>query len=518
MANEELGLELQDTTGGENRALTDELAGIALEQQPPTYDHRARWAEINAPDWEGIRSSLFPERYPALSMISGELSLESIHSGDLVGMYALITETYFGQKSPDELEQLNVIYRQLHERDAGPSGAEPRSTVAIAVAAHNEDPALLAHTLEAVAGVRGIEQDEVLVYGNMPDTLFEAERTEAQANIDATVNRFRTSHPAIRIRSVIVEYSEAQLRMSKVRADMIELIARDGQERNFRFDHPVITFDADTASISEQTNEVLAGALTAEDSHLLIPHADVAFDVTGVTIADNPADTELPEHSDDATRLAAVAEIDQRLSLARERKEYDVPNMRQYSYPEEWGSAIPLGPTLMVGNFNIAIDSSEMGELEQRFMHMAEEIREAMRIAKPLSQGDVRTVAVNFPEALVTTSGRRWEQVLRDWITLPAGADDKIYLDNVKKWHMSGPTGLYQSREQFGHTDSVRIRTYEGPFTASDEIREARIQAIINAMLGATKRSDEMERVLSRFDLPKPTTWLDEDSNGSLQK
>src|SRR5579862_8271856 len=102
------------------------------------------------------------------------------------------------------------------------------------------------------------------------------------------------------------------------------------------------------------------------------------------------------------------------------------------------GLCHPARTTLMVGNFNTNRDNTEMGALEQRFVHMEAEIGAAMRIAKPRLEGDIYPLSINFSEVLVTTSGRRWEQVLRDWVTLPAEDDDKIYLDNVRNWHLSG--------------------------------------------------------------------------------
>jgi hypothetical protein len=278
-------------------------------------------------------------------------------------------------------------------------------------------------------------------------------------------------------------------------------------QRGYRFDHPVIMLDADTGHIDPNTNEVLAQAVMAPDSGLMVVHADTISDVEGISIPLNAVEAEFPDGLDDATKLSLVAEISRRFQLARDRKKYDIPNMWGDSYPEEWGAAVALGPAIMVGNYNARNDNSEMMGLQMRLSNLEPEVTEAVRRVKPGLSGQIMPLAHYLPEVRVSASGRRWEQVLRDWVTLPEGVDNSEHKDNVRHWHLSGPTGLYDTREQFGHTDKIRQPTNEGSYNARDEVRETRMLEIIDAMLGETERTTEMVSVLQRFKLPIPISW-----------
>lgn len=497
--------------GGQRGAeVAAELAAIKPQEESASRFDPARaerWAQINSEEWARIRAEQLPERCPALSVASGELSLDSVESGDSVGMNCLITEWYFSQKDDVEREAVARRLVTLKSRDAAPVGGEPRTTVMIPVAAHNEKPDLLRHTLEEVAGEDGADEDELFVYGNMPDNLPESQKAAARASMDAVVAEFRQSHPDITIRSMVGEYPEGQLNMNQVRFDAFDVIAFEGISRGYGFDHPVFMLDADMGHIDASTNVTMSGALTAADSRFMIVHPDMLWDVEGVSIPRNAVEVEAPEGLDDATRLAAVAEVSRLHAQDQLRREYDIPNARGEVYPEEAGSAIALGPAIMVGNFHLQEHATEMMGLQMAMIALSEEITEATRRAKPGVTEEVMAVANYYPEVRVSTSARRWEQVLRDWVTLPAGADASEYADNVRDWHLSGPTGLYNTPEQFGHTDAVRERNDVGPFNMPEEVREARMQEIVDAMLGPIDRSEEMVAVLERFGLPLPANW-----------
>jgi hypothetical protein len=196
----------------------------------------------------------------------------------------------------------------------------------------------------------------------------ESQKAAAREEFDAVVAEFRQAHPDIPIRSVVEEYPEDKLTMSQVRFDIFDIIASDGVDREFGFDHPVIMMDSDMRHIDVATNATLAQALTAPDSRFINVHPDTLWDVEGVPIPVNAMEVQAPEGLDDATRLAVVAEVSRLHAQDQLRREYDLSNARGEVYPEEAGAAVALGPVIMVGNFNLRNDNSEMMALQMRMI------------------------------------------------------------------------------------------------------------------------------------------------------
>jgi len=443
-----------------------------------------------------------PEGTPAHDIAIGELSLDTVEIGDSAGMFRLITDAYFSKKTDEEREIVDRRVQALQERDDRPITGEPRATVAIPVAIHNERPDNIRRTLDVVANQRGIDQDEILVYGNMPVGLPEAERREARAAFDKMITEFREAHPTITIRTLAEEYPDDTLSITQVRNDMVDLIARDGAQRGFRFDHPVIMFDADTLHISRVTNETLAGALNSPNSREIIANAFsfYQFDKSSTTL-----DLEDISALDDAKRLAIVAELSYRSGIHEEIRKYGRP---PYIHPQESGMAFALGPVIMVGNFGERGETdNESNRLIMNGLQPAEpELRQALKRAKPEVVDTILTLPEYHRRAIVTTSPRRWEKILQEWVTLPDGADDSTYADIISYWRYSGPSAEYKN---FSHTDDVRDSVPEGQYNAPNE---ERIQRIIDTMFGGDGRDmlvphKDLALLLKRYNLPLPTSY-----------
>lgn len=453
-----------------------------------------------------------PSSSPAMQRRRGEFTFDDPETADYVepgnseAMLQAVINRYFRLQA----ENLPVITNRLDRlkaRDLEPLSTMPRSTIAVTIALHNEHATTLQDTLAEIASQNGVEQDEILLYGNMPESLSEQEKAAARARFDMLVAKIRQTHPHLTVRSIAEEYAwdeEEGVLMGKLRHDIVDLITLDAAKRGlFRIDHPVIFFDADTKKITKTAVEKLTATLTAPNAYQLIAHLETHY------LFD--ADTGFYEDGtmSDVRKLAIIQEIRRRQWRRICYRETPLPSAdrnKDYSqsYDEEWGAAIALGPLLIAGNFNERGKWDELKHLKGRILLSIDEISEIMRHAKP---GIKRSYMALRPYYLVgqavRSSGRRQEEYLRRW--LAGGVDDNVY---EQRTHDFIQTGL--PYEFFSHTEPARHRErYEHPhFQNSAQARRIAAAILQPDTVPILLRGDipmpHPESLLRRYGLPLP--------------
>lgn len=415
-------------------------------------------------------------------------SPDYVRPGDAEGMLRAVTDRYF-QAQPEVLPTVRERYAMLTTRDAKRVAVPPRVTDIIPAAIHNESLSNLRDTLKQVAGINGVEQDEVLVYGNMPDNLEDQERAAVIANFDNLLAEQQAKHPHLNLRSVIVEYPPEELTMGRIRHDFTDLVAYDARQRGgFRVDHPVVTFDADTKRISRNANQELARVLVAPDSREVLAHLETGY-LFDTEASVNPDGT-LP----DARKLAILQEL--------RRRQY--ARLSGPSYNEEWGAAVALGPCLMAGNYNEHHDVSEMHYLKRRLRWAAEGLTQIMQYAKPAITKSITTLVHYLKGVSVQTSGRRQEDFLRHWI---AGKLDDGYAESIIRNYVRD--GLSYDNG-FGHTESLRARRDAQPAVEPELRSPEQARRMVAAVIGPTvvPTVDIARRTLRDTPLPDPAPYL----------
>lgn len=449
-----------------------------------------------------------PDVSPAMQRQRGEFTFDDpetadyIEPGDSRAMLRAVIDGYFRQQTENLLLVANRL-ECLKERDPELTSQEPRSTIAITIAMHNEHPTTLRDTMAEIAKQKGIEQDEILLYGNMPASLNEQEKAEVRTQFDALVADFRLNHPHLKIRSIAEEYEWGKegVLMGKLRHDVVDLIALDAAGRGFGIDHPVIFLDADTKQMTKTAIENLAATLTALDAYQIIAHLETHY------LFD--PDTGFGEDGtmSDARKLAIIQEIRRRQwrrTIYREQPYPSADRNEGYSQPydEEWGAAIALGPLLVAGNYNERGKWDELKHLRGRVLQSIGEITEIMRYAKPaILRGRMRYRPYYLVGQAVRSSGRRQEQFLRRWIA--GGVDDDAYEQWTHAYIQKGVPYF------FSHTDPARNREqYKHP-SFQNEAQARRIAAAILQpdVVPILKKGIPMPDsvpLLKRYDMPTP--------------
>lgn len=370
------------------------------------------YEELKARQREEERQKILPTDSPGQALRRGELRLDTVAEGDSVGVLRLVGNAYFALKTPQEMAWITAGHQELKKQDDLSPDKEPRATKII-LAGYDETRDTLATALKAWGSERGAEQDEIILYGNMPDNLPEAQKNIVRQNISAAVKEFKANKPNCRLRAVCREYPKDRLNINQLRHDATDIFAMDAIERHHSFDHPMEVGDADTKLVGPTTTEVLAAKLTAPDSPYTVVHAQTNY------LFDNP---EAP--IDDARAIAISEEVARRkenreLNNSLQEKwgppHGDVDALIIRGYVEEWGSALALGPALMAGNYRKKGHLNEMSELLVRLEEVRPEIAMALYHAKPeVDINEVDTNARYFKGANVRNSGRRTETLYRN--------------------------------------------------------------------------------------------------------
>ncbi len=464
----------------------------------------AKWAaEFQSGDNAQIEHDTTPlDTSPVKQIERGEFNYDEVDSPDYVEvghsseMLQAVANNYF-REQPRNARLVKHRYSQLTARDPELRAEEPRATVAIPIAIHNEDAATLRDTLAEVAAQAGVERDEIMLYGNMPDTLSEEEKNQARVKLDEVVAEMRRANPQLTLRSLVVEYDEDKLGIGRVRHDYMDLIAWDGARRGFAIDNPVIMLDADTKQMTKEAFGKLAAVLTAPDSDKIMAHTETHY------LFGKNEQAEGQDGESDARKLAVLQEIrrrqywrlknrDKAETLGQDINEvYD-----QGHYDEEWGTAVALGPYLLVGGYNEQGKINESWSLTQRLYDQEGLIYDVMRHAKPdITSQQLHKGMYYLAGTSVRGSGRRHEQRLREWIA--GGVNDELY---------AGLTGTHiqygHEYQKFSHTDSLRVASEE----AEPGFRDAAQAAMI---IKAVLTPDAVERIDGGSQpLPDPTTLL----------
>jgi hypothetical protein len=238
----------------------------------------------------------------------------------------------------------------LHQRDAAAGislEGEPKATVFIPVAILHEKEQSVEHTLNLIAQQSIANDIEVVLWANYKR---EAGATveEASAKLDRILQSAKAQSGDIKVRSMLASYDaqDDNLTMSKLRKDAMDVLLMDGMERSFKFDHPVVWFDADVQSMSPNTVELLANSIDAsvQEVHPMA-RANLVF-------ANDPDQPEQPEN---IAKVAAVHELIRRKAermlkdMTDEEKKKILGNAGlgtraiELDYPEENGFSIGMG-------------------------------------------------------------------------------------------------------------------------------------------------------------------------------
>ncbi len=466
-------------------------------------------------DAELARGIVRPESSPIKQIERGEFDYDNenspnyVEEGRSAEMLQAVTNQYF-KEQPRTARLVKYRYDQLAARDPELQAEEPRATIAIPIAIHNENAATLQATLYEIAKQNGVNQDELLLYANMPSTLSEADKANAQAKLDAVIAQARQDNPQLTIRSITVEYDEDKLSIGRVRHDYMDLVAWDAARRGFGIDHPVIMLDADTKQMTKTAFEELADTLTAPDSDIIVAHTETHH------LFDNNArgsETEMP----DARKLAVLQEIRRRQYLRQESRAkaedlgQDIGEVyNQGHYDEEWGMAVALGPYLLVGGYDEHSTLDESRFLMQRLYDEDGSLYDVMHHAKTeISAGKLFNGAYYLVGTKIRGSGRRPEQRLREWVT--GGVDDSQYANMVEKHITSG-----HQYQDFSHTDALRTDdtsepTFKNPDHAKRIVGSVLKPESVPRLEGEPEPMPNPTSLLKRLNLPDP----DDEESGS---
>lgn len=473
-------------------------------------------AEPHPPDQqvEAEEPQRRPKTSPASQRQRGEFDYDNPDSdyyvvpGDSRGMLRAVTKAYFDAQ-PESQGRVAARYKQLVARDSQTFPVEPRSTVVIACAVHNETADMLRETLAEAAAQKGVQEDEIVLYGNMPDTLSYDEKIATRAMFDQLIVESRSAHPHLKIRSVIEEYKPSEdlsdplaLHMGRIRHDIIDLVAWDAQQRGgFKIDHPIIVLDADTKQMTKDTFQKLAARLTAPDSDALIVHTKTQY------LFDTKSGFDEEGHMSDVRKTAILQEIRrrQRMRLYNKNKElYGASPEEAYreDYIEEWGSAMPLGALLMAGNYNEFEPVSENTYLKSRLFDGDGVMRAVFYYVKPqITSRWMRDTPYYLLDTTIRTSGRRQEDALRQWIL--GGPDEELHQIAIRQ--LGG-----RSYGGFSHTEPLRSANTKPDPHFQDA---AQAEQIVTAALGRDSVQPNQkiislpnpEPLMRRLNLPLPS-------------
>jgi len=454
-----------------------------------------------------------PDFIPARQRQRGEFTFDHpettdfVEPGDPQAMLCAVVNSYFCQQ-PENLAIVTDRYNRLRERDPELPATKPRSSIAILMALHNERAITLRETIAEISRQENVDQDEILLYGNMPDSLSGPRKAQTCAWFDALVLELQLEYPHLKIRSVAEEYDwhvqdgkeNEEVLMGKLRHDVVDLIALDGAARGFSIDHPVVFFDADTKQIAKAGVSNLVEVLTAPDAQELIAHLETHY------LFDDDTGFYEDGTMTDARKLAIIQEVRRRqwwrIRHQHENVYYEDRNKNyRLPYDEEWGMAVALGPCLIAGNYNERGRLNESKDLKARLSIALHEISDIMRYAKPdIPSGRMWRHAYYVVGQAVRSSGRRQEQFLKDLIA--GKVDEDAYERRTQRFIQSGTPYRY-----FSHTDIARTReqTMHPRFRNEEQARRIAAAVLLPDVVRVGDREIPMPDsmpLLQRYHLP----------------
>lgn len=388
-----------------------------------------------------------------------ELSPDYVEPGNSPAMLKKLSELYFYDRADDLMATRERLGR-LQSRDRDVYSDIPRSTIVILTI---EDAETLRGTMSELAKQHGVEQDEIILYGNMPGSFSEEQKQEKDDVLDTIVAEF----PSLRIRSINETYDWSEHNdsplMGKLRHDYKAMIALDGAERGFGVDHPVITLDGDTKLMTQGSLDALVAAITYPQSNVMIAHLETryTFDAQEGPLSD-------------ARKLAVLQEI-RRRQLIRLRNSGDRPFTMPYN--EEWGAAVALGAYLVCGGYNDHGQFDENSDLKKRMIIARDEITAVMQHAKPGIKEPMSPEVQYTPGKVIRGSARRHEDLFNNWIAEPLNTDRELLF--LHSTELYGWTGLQYDDSTFSSTDTAREKN-RTPATFTDA---GQMKCMVNAIL-----------------------------------
>jgi hypothetical protein len=354
--------------------------------------------------------------------------------------------------APERRDYVSSLIEEVQSNDDRELLAQPDMIVCVPAAAHNESQATLAKMFDSVATQQGADQFEVLLFGNYPDTIDDKAAIGAHKNISLAVQRARERHPDLYIRHATISYEEATMGISKVRKDMMDIVAADAVTRGLPYDQPIMWVDADTTNLSKDALETAADAIRGTEAFFY--HLNPRQTIEGLGAA-------VLSQATAAQQISAHYELGRR-RVTRKKLQRD-PSLRD-QYVEEPGLGFSLGNYILVGGVNQGDAANEsrwlLGGFEQQYQK-AISIDLAAKGKEITPKNTERVLLKYLPTARIYTSGRR----------LVANAQEVV---DIQKAGQLPPfnANIADEYTDFSHTENLRDNSSPDEDEFSDDDKE----------------------------------------------
>lgn len=351
----------------------------------------------------------------------------------------------------DAKEHQRAMLDVLHQRDAE-KGVDltrrPEATVVIPIAILDENQEVVLHTLDLVKQqtiAKGLEVVLWANYAHKHDDKTEEAKAKLQQLLEAAGDE-------ITLRSMLVTYDDrdANLTMSKIRKDMMDILLEDAVERDFPFDHPVMWLDADILKMRPNTIELMANQVKEKPDKPSTPIAGARSYYS--------SEAEKAGKTPNIEKVAAVHELLRRhakrvvSAFSEEEKERFLEGVGamnlEANYIEEWGFTINLGTYAFLGGVNDYIRFDETGQIRYMFRSVKDELGKVLSKVYP-EAGSLVGEPVEVAEARIYSSNRRRLKNLHNLAMMALRGPDVA----KNKYWKGSPAVTYES---FSHTDETR--------------------------------------------------------------
>jgi hypothetical protein len=255
----------------------------------------------------------------------------------------------------------------------------------------------------------------------------------------------------------------------------------------------------------------LSAALTAEDASVVRAHVEAFHSF------DKPAQgKDLP----DARKLAILQELARRKYVRTRRAQLAAgahPEHWPAPYVEEWGMAIALGTLLAVGNYDASRPMDENAILGRRLTSAARIVGTMMHYAKPATPPVFEARPAQLTNKRVITSGRRLEDLFRQWIA--AGHEsDRRDAEMVRRITQLAILGNGYTPDETFHTTNIRGPQSEAEPRLWDKRHAGRVIGAAATSANSLYKYDSIAATLRHFGVePNDLFQSDQDRLSRLR-